>query len=68
MTRSVSGTDARRRIITLTEKGRGQQARFCQVCLDTEAVVLRWFAPEESRQLRAMLERVIQNLEEDRMV
>ena len=68
VTRSVSGTDARRRLITLTEKGKEQQTRFCQVFLDTEAVVLRGFSPEESRQLRAMLERVIQNLEEDRTV
>ena len=68
VTRSVSGTDARRRLITLTEKGKEQQTRFCQVFLDTEAVVLHGFSPEESRQLRAMLERVIQNLEEDRTV
>ena len=68
VTRSVSGTDARRRLITLTEKGREQQARFCRLFMDTEAVVLRGFSPEESRQFRTMLERVIQNLEEDRTV
>ena len=68
VTRSVSGTDARRRLITLTEKGKEQQTRFCRLFMDTEAVVLRGFSPEESRQFRTMLERVIQNLEEDRTV
>ena len=68
VTRSVSGSDARRRLITLTDKGTEQQERFCRIFLDTEAVVLRGFSPEEGRQLRSLLERVIQNLEEDRNV
>ena len=68
VTRSVSGSDARRRLITLTEKGKDRQERFQRVFLDTENVVVRGFAPEEREQFISLLERAIQNLEEDRTV
>lgn len=66
--RSVSGSDARQRLITITEKGREQQSRFQQIHLDVEDVIVRGFSPEEALQFRVLLERAIQNLEEDRSV
>lgn len=68
VTRSVSGSDARRRLITLTEKGKEQQERFQRIFVDTENVVVRGFTPEEKALLLSLLERAIQNLEEDRSV
>ena len=49
-------------LITLTEKGTEQQERFCRIFLDTEAVVLRGFSPEERAQLKSLLVRVADNL------
>ena len=63
--RSVSGSDARSRILTLTEKGAEQQALFQKSFLEVEQVMLRGFTPEERALLPSLLERVIQNLEED---
>lgn len=64
--RSVSGSDARRRLITLTEKGAEQQARFQQCFLETEEAMVRGFSPSERETLLDLLDRVIQNLKEDR--
>ena len=63
--RSVSGRDARRRLITLTEKGAEQQALFQRSFLDVEDAMVRGFTQEERETLRALLDRVIQNLKED---
>ena len=63
--RSVSGRDARRRLISLTEKGRERQEWFQQSFLAAEAAMVRGFSPEETAQLLSLLDRVIQNLEED---
>ena len=63
--RSVSGSDARRRLITLTDKGRQQQALFEQCFRESEAAMVRGFTPQETEQLRELLDRVIRNLEED---
>lgn len=63
--RSVSGSDARRRLITLTEKGAEQQALFQKSFLDVEEAMVRGFTPEERETLAALLSRVIQNLKED---
>ena len=63
--RSVSGSDARRRLITLTEKGAEQQALFQQSFLDVEEAMVRGFTQEERETLCALLDRVIQNLKED---
>lgn len=63
--RSVSGSDARSRLITLTEKGAEQQALFRKSFLEVEQVMLRGFTDEEQALLPCLLERVIQNLEED---
>ncbi len=63
--RSVSGSDARRRFITLTEKGAEQQALFQQSFLDVEEAMVRGFTQEERETLCALLDRVIQNLKEE---
>ena len=63
--RTVSGADARRRLIFLTEKGREYQARFAESFLTVEAVLVRDFSPEEQTLLLSFLDRVIKNLEED---
>ena len=61
----VNGEDARRRLITLTEKGAEQQALFEQSFLDTEEAMVRGFSQEEREALLSLLNRVIQNLKED---
>ena len=66
VSRSISDADARRRLITLTEKGRQRQDWFRAIHQEMEAVIVRGFSPEEVRLFRNMLERTIQNLEEDR--
>lgn len=63
--RTVSGSDARRRLITLTEKGREQMELSRQSFQEVEALMVGGFAPEEVSQVLALLGRVIQNLEED---
>ena len=63
--RSVSGSDARRRLITLTEKGEEEQTAFQQSYLDAEEAMVRGFSQEERETLLRLLDRVIQNLKED---
>ena len=65
--RSVSGADARRRFITLTEKGREQQALFRKNFRAAEERMLRGLTPEEVETVRSLLGRIIQNLEEDQI-
>lgn len=64
--RSVSGSDARRRLITLTEKGEELQEQAHRAFLDAEEMLSRGLSPEERASLAALLQRVIFNLEEDR--
>lgn len=64
--RSVSGHDARRRLIALTEKGREELELFRRQFGEVEALMIRDFTPEETDMLRGLLARVIRNLEEDR--
>lgn len=64
--RSVSGSDARRRLITLTDKGREQMSFFDRRFREAEAVMIRGFTPEEAERFRELLDRMIHNLEEDR--
>ena len=66
--RSVSESDARRRLITLTEKGIDRQEELRQKFEETEALMRKGFSEEETAQLHALLHRVISNLEEDRKV
>lgn len=63
--RSVSGSDARRRLITLTDKGAEQQALFQQSFLDVEGAMVRGFTQEERETLCTLLDRVIENLKEE---
>lgn len=63
--RSVSDSDARRRLITLTEKGAEQQSAFQRSFLDAEEAMVRGFSREEREVLLSLLNRVIQNLKED---
>ena len=64
--RSVSDSDARRRLITLTEKGEQLQEQLHQAFHETEEVMMSGLSEEEKTLLFSCLERVIQNLEEDR--
>ena len=66
ITRSVSGEDARRKLITITQKGRQQQRRFEKNFWEAETILTRGISAEEIAAFRALLERMIQNLEEDR--
>jgi len=64
--RSVSGSDARYRLVTLTEKGANLQRSLHQVLEKTEHIMLAGLSPAEQDLLFSCMERVIQNLEEDR--
>ena len=64
--RSVSGTDARQRVIALTPAGEEREAQAKKSFLEAEALIARGLTEEETETLRSLLERVIHNLEEDR--
>ena len=64
--RSVSGTDARQRVVALTPAGLEREAEVKQSFLEAEALIARGMTEEETDTLRGLLERVIHNLEEDR--
>ena len=66
--RTVSGTDARQRLVALTLAGRKREEQVKQAFLEAEALIVRGLTKEETDTLRSLLERGIQNLEEDRMV
>ena len=63
--RSVSGEDARRRFITLTDKGEERQARFAESFLASEEAMVRGFSPQERETLLGLLDRIIENLKEE---
>lgn len=63
--RSVSRTDARQKLITLTEKGRSLQTLIRQVFESSERSMVRGLTPEEQQTFRELLDRLIANLEED---
>ena len=65
MRRSVIGEDARRRLITLTDKGREQQSRFTESFLANEEAMVRGFSPAERETLLELLERIVENLKEE---
>ena len=64
--RTVSGTDARQRVVALTPAGLEREAEVKQSFLEAEALIARGMTEEETDTLRSLLERVIHNLEEDR--
>ena len=63
--RTVSDTDARRRLITLTDKGRERQARFVESFLASEEAMVRGFSAEERETLLRLLDRIVENLKEE---
>ena len=66
--RTVSGTDARQRLVALTSAGLEREEQVKQTFLEAEALIVQGLTKEETDTLRSLLERVIQNLEEDRTV
>ena len=64
--RTVSGTDARQRLVTLTSSGVERESQTKQCFQDAEALIARGMTTEETETLRRLLELVIHNLEEDR--
>ena len=64
--RSVSGTDARQRVVALTPAGLEREAEAKQSFLEAEALIAKGLTEKETETLRTLLERVIHNLEEDR--
>ena len=66
--RSVSASDGRKRLITLTEKGEGLQEVLRQKFAETEQLMTKGLSEEETAQLHELLRRVMTNLEEDRDV
>ena len=64
--RFVDEQDARKKFVTLTEKGRGMQEALRQKFEETEALLTSGLNGEETRQFRELLLRVIASLEEDR--
>jgi len=66
--RTVSKTDARKRLITLTEKGKEQQETFRKIFVETEMLMVAGLEEEEVEQLHTLLHRIMTNLEEDRKI
>ena len=66
VSRSVSEHDARQKLITLTEKGAELQEQLHRAFHETEDLMMNGLSEEERVILFTWLERVIQNLEEDR--
>ena len=64
--RTISETDARQRLITLTEKGAALQADCRRLFMETEELMLGNLTEEERAALFGLLRRVTINLEEDR--
>ena len=64
--RTVSGTDARQRLVTLTSSGVERESQTKQCFQDAEALIARGMTTEDTETLRRLLELVIHNLEEDR--
>ena len=66
--RTVSGADARQRLVALTPAGLEREEQVKQCFLDAETLIARGLTKEEAETLRGLLERVIHNLKEDRTV
>ena len=66
VSRCVSGSDARHRIITLTEEGLARQERCRMAFFEAEGLLAAGFSEAEREQLFGLLRRILTNLEEDR--
>lgn len=64
--RTISETDARRRLVRVTEKGKGQQETFRRIFGEMEMLMVSGLEAEEICRLHELLHRVMTNLEEDR--
>ena len=64
--RAVSGSDARHRLIALTELGMARQEDCRQAFLEGEKLLTRDLTEAESQVLFSLLRRILNNLEEDR--
>lgn len=64
ISRTISGTDARRRVIALTPAGQKQVTLFEHSVQEAERVISAGLSPEELDTLRTLLGRIIRNLEE----
>ena len=65
ITRTLSGTDGRCRILQLTDSGRNFHQTFADVAAQVEAQMAQGFSSEELAQLRRFLVRVADNLTDD---
>ena len=65
ITRALSGTDGRCRILQLTDSGRNFHQTFADVAAQVEAQMAQGFSSEELAQLRRFLVRVADNLTDD---
>lgn len=65
--RTISGDDARRRLISLTELGAERYTQLTESFSSAEKVMTQNLSPEELQALQRLLDKVIQNLEEDRI-
>ncbi len=63
--RSISPTDARQKLITLTQQGKSQQALFRAEFDSFETALVSGLSLEEQTQFRELLGRIISNLEEE---
>ena len=64
LVRSVDAQDARRRLLELTDKGRGLVEQLKECFLDAERTLVGDLTEREQTQLRELLGRVMKNLEE----
>ena len=65
LVRTVDGRDARRRLITFTEKGLALQEQSRRSFQEVEEVIVRGLTAEEVDTFRSLLDRITRNLEED---
>ncbi len=65
ITRTPLERDARLKKISLTDAAIAQQKRVERVLLDVEKRLVKDFTPQESKELRVLLERCIRNMSED---
>lgn len=66
ITRSADESDARRRLVALTETGQTQLEQFHREMRETDRLLEAIFTPEELAQFYSLLNRMIRHLEEDR--
>lgn len=66
LTRTADRQDGRRKQVALTEKGKSLMEQLRQAFVEAEQVMRRGFTEEEAAQLQTLLERLRENLKEDR--